>query len=321
MSVVVITKDRPAYLKKCLKSLSNQNFPIDLFEVIVVDGGDAFEVIRSVDRCFNVIYVKQLGHGIPQARNMGIKRAHGEIIAFIDDDCIADENWIKEGAQHFSNREIGIVQGKTLLGKIDFSIEECVRNYKLFFLGVKIVTPNWNYQTCNIFYRKKAIDLVGGFDKELKAGEDTDLAFRVKVNGYKSVFTDKAIVYHSVIPVDFPSLIKYCSQAYYMPLLVKKHPDLRKRIFLRFFWTSHDFLFTVALLSLIFAILFSPIFSIFIAVYFTRAFLGINHITNFVSKKYRILYRIFIFPFFIIKDVYNLAFFIAGSLKHKCLVL
>lgn len=321
ISVVVVTKDRLMYLRKCLASLSRQKLPNDMFEVVVVDGGDSFRVIRSFNKSLNIIYVKQVGQGIPQARNMGVKEAHGEIIAFIDDDCVADDDWLKEGVRHFSSKEIGIVQGKTLPGKIDFSVKECLKNRKLFFLGVKIVAPNWNYQTCNIFYRREAVELVGGFDEELKAGEDTDLALRVKERGYKSIFADEAVVYHSVIPVSFPYLIKYCSQAYYMPLLVKKHTHLRKKIFLRFFWTRHDFLFTLALLSVIPTIFVSPIFSIFASIYLAKTFLSINLITTFMSRKYAVLYRIIAVPFFVIKDLYNLAFFIGGSLKNKCLVL
>jgi len=213
-----------------------------------------------------------------------------------------------------------LVQGKTLLGRIDFSFRDCFANGKLFFLGARVVKPNWNYQTCNIFYRKMAVQLLGGFDERLNSGEDTDFGLRLIGNGFTGVFADDAVVYHSVIPVNFTSLIKYSSQAYYIPLLVKKHPYLRKRLFLSLFWTRRDFFFTLALLSAI-GTIFSPLFSVFATIYLASVFLTYSAIHGFLKTKYSIIYRIVSVPFFIVKDLYNLAFFTFGSLKHRCFVL
>ena len=321
VSVIVVTKDRPLYLKKCLESLANQTYPKNKLDVIVVDGGKSFSVTRLFNENLNLTYAKQNDLGIPQARNIGLRAAKGEIIAFIDDDCVANKNWITEGVKSFSNDEIGIVQGKTTPGRVDFSIRDCLRKRKVFFLSVEIVAPMWNYQTCNIFYRKTAITSVGEFDIDLQSGEDSDFGLRVTDIGYKNAFAAKAIVYHSVIPTSFLSLIKYSSQAFYCPLLVKKHSVLRKKLFLLLFWSPSDFWLTMALISIVPAILISPLFSIIVAIYASKAFLGINASLAFSNRRRGAVYRLLAIPFFVVKDFYNLAFFIAGSLKYKCFVL
>ena len=88
-SVVICTYNRADYLKKCLDSMLNQT--CDNFEVIVVNGpstDNTEEVLKKYP--FRVIQQKEKG-GLSAARNLGIEEARGEIIAFIDDDGIADE--------------------------------------------------------------------------------------------------------------------------------------------------------------------------------------------------------------------------------------
>ena len=115
ISVVVITLNRAEWLKDTLDSLVRQTRQPD--EVIVVDNGsqDNTEgVVSSFANKLNVKYVSEKTRGIPYARNTGVRNATGDIVAFIDDDCIADENWLKYiQIPFFKDPNVGSVGGET----------------------------------------------------------------------------------------------------------------------------------------------------------------------------------------------------------------
>jgi glycosyltransferase involved in cell wall biosynthesis len=115
ISIVVITLNRAEWLEHTLYSLTKQTRQPD--EVIVVDNGsqdNTKDVVSSFANRLNVKYVSEETRGIPYARNTGVRNATGDIIAFIDDDCVADENWLKYIQIPFvKDPNIGSVGGET----------------------------------------------------------------------------------------------------------------------------------------------------------------------------------------------------------------
>ena len=115
ITVVIITKDRPFQLKNALDSLSAQTRKAD--EVVVVENraGASREVCRIIEECkpkLNIYFVLEPCIGIPLARNAGVRAATGDIIAFLDDDCVADSNWLKTLETPFlRDKTIGMVGG------------------------------------------------------------------------------------------------------------------------------------------------------------------------------------------------------------------
>ena len=96
ITVVIITLNRAEWLKDALVSLTKQSRPPD--EVVVVDNGstdDTEEIVLSFRDRLPLKYVLETVRGIPFARNTGVRNATGDIVAFIDDDSVADENWLK----------------------------------------------------------------------------------------------------------------------------------------------------------------------------------------------------------------------------------
>jgi len=106
VSVVIPTKNRVKDLKECIKSLANQTYP--QIEIIIVDGSEGDETkeyIKNLKLKFKCIYIKQHKGGTANARNLGIKRATGDIIVFMDDDVILDRDAIKEVVNVFAENE------------------------------------------------------------------------------------------------------------------------------------------------------------------------------------------------------------------------
>ena len=113
ISVVIATRNREHWLADTLESLTKQTRPPN--EIIVVDNAsedNTREVVFRFQDRLPVKYVYEGKKGIPYARNCGVKVARGGIIAFLDDDSSADENWLKYIETPFiRDPNIGIVGG------------------------------------------------------------------------------------------------------------------------------------------------------------------------------------------------------------------
>ncbi len=120
ISVIIITRNRSESLQDTLTSLTRQTRQPD--EVVVVDNAsedNTRETIMSFKDKLNIQYVHESKRGIPYARNAGIRCASGDIISSIDDDCIADEDWLKNIERPFiKDPNIGIVGGEVSYFKI-----------------------------------------------------------------------------------------------------------------------------------------------------------------------------------------------------------
>jgi len=96
VSVVIATHNRAEWLRDTLNSVLRQSRQPD--EVVVVDNASTDhtrEVVLSFADRLNVRYVHEPRRGIPHARNAAVRSATGDIVAFIDDDCIASGDWLK----------------------------------------------------------------------------------------------------------------------------------------------------------------------------------------------------------------------------------
>ena len=100
ISVIIPTFNRANTLKECLVALCEQDFPLESFEVIVVDDGSKDETRDVADkfktRLPNLKYVHQSNRGQGIARNLGVKKAIGDIIVFIGDDILVKEDFLTE---------------------------------------------------------------------------------------------------------------------------------------------------------------------------------------------------------------------------------
>lgn len=212
VSVVICTYNRAGYLKKCLDSMLNQTY--DNLEVIIVNGPSTDvteEVLKKYP--FKVIQQKEKG-GLSAARNLGIEEARGEIIAFIDDDGITDENWLEELTRLYTTEDIVSVGGKIapiwLSEKPEWYTDRLDASLSLLDFSQNIeqmVFPHCPFG-CNMSFRKSIFEEVGFFDvsfgrnlsKNLLSHEELDLYKRIHERGYKTMYNPKAIVHHQIDP-------------------------------------------------------------------------------------------------------------------------
>ena len=181
MTIVIPTCERPDFIVKCLDKLSRAD------EVIVTDdssGNATRDLIRN--RYPNATWLRGPRRGPAANRNRGALNATGDLVAFVDDDCIPVEDWVEKMGRALTDAEL--VEGKTIcISKTNHPLEEVVENLAGGLL--------WS---CNLGIRKDLFLRMGGFDEDFleAGGEDLEFAWRLKGNGQRAVFAPEAIVYH-----------------------------------------------------------------------------------------------------------------------------
>jgi GT2 family glycosyltransferase len=158
------------------------------------------------------------GRNASMKRNYGVQLAHGDWIAFTDDDCIATPAWLAAAATLFGAAGIGGIEGRKVIPKI----EPPTATYR----GLLLMTAPQGYQTCNMLYRRHEFVRLGGFDTAFPFYlEDTDLAWTFLDAGLALPFASDAVVEHPVVPPAPWRLWVDAKRPVQLPYLFKKHPD------------------------------------------------------------------------------------------------
>ena len=195
ISVVVCTYNGRRTIRDCMEGLKRLDYPN--FEVIVVNDGstDGTEIIAK-EYGFHVISIPN--GGLSNARNVGMRAARGEIVAYIDDDAIPDPQWLTYLAATFISTDHAGVGGPNIPPVGDGAIAECVSNSPGGPIHV-LLTDNEaeHIPGCNMAFRKAALEAIDGFDTRFRiAGDDVDLCWRIQKQGWTLGFNPAAMVWH-----------------------------------------------------------------------------------------------------------------------------
>ncbi len=202
VDVVIAVRNEAAKLGACLESLLAQDYPSSLVNIFVVDNGSTDGTIALATR-YPVTLLHEARKGPAAARNRAVKAGSGELVAFFDGHCIANEQWISAMSACLDDRRVGGAQAKiqntAANARVQRHLEssEMTDNRRVLddtVKGTQNIYP-W-ILSGNCMYRRDAMDLAGGFDESLPACEDVDLAWKVVLCGYLLVSCDGAAVIH-----------------------------------------------------------------------------------------------------------------------------
>ncbi len=220
-SIVICTYLRTRELFDTLNALCRQSVPRAQFEVVIVDNdpeASAKEACAPFARAFrNLAYVKEESLGVSFARTKGAMQAHGDWVAYLDDDCVPEPTWL----EHLLRGTVvspkpGVVAGTVLPSwssepptwlRPEFHPYLSLCDYAGPASGFWLGFPAQYPLTANSAYPRALLVELGGFSSQLGRkgndvllwGEDTELNFRIQKAGYGMWYCPKAVVHH-VIP-------------------------------------------------------------------------------------------------------------------------
>ena len=188
ISIVVTIRNEEKRIGNLLDSLMVQEGP---FEMVIVDAYSEDEtcaIVKEYTELHDNIFLHMKGGTRGVGRNYGVKKAKGEIVAFVDGDCIANPNWLREIRMSFKEDGADVVAGKTItLGYAPFVELDRVELTKS---GSDVTFPS-----CNLAYRRELFQSIRGFDPQFMTAEDIDLNFRAVATGGNITYRDGAIIY------------------------------------------------------------------------------------------------------------------------------
>jgi GT2 family glycosyltransferase len=195
ISVVICTHNGSRTLPFCLRGLSELEYPD--FEVIVVDDGST-DASAEIAKAFGFQVISTPNRGLAHARNVGLRAATGEIVAYLDDDASPDAHWLQYLALEFEHGRYAGVGGPNLPPPDSGAVEACVADAPGGPTHVLVSDREAEHiPGCNMAFRRQALEDLGGFDPQFRvAGDDVDICWRLRAAGKKLGFSPAAFVWH-----------------------------------------------------------------------------------------------------------------------------
>jgi GT2 family glycosyltransferase len=235
ISVIVPNLHSPT-VARTVQSLCEQESAGD-FEILVV-GQDRFDQVHTGGQVRLIKTPKPVIQSM--ARNIGIRASKGEILAFIDSDCVAAPDWLYCLRWHYDNPQVMVVGGGVAIsGGNYWTMADNVATFHEYLVSSP-ANPRPQLASLNLSVRRAALDDVGLFDESLPIAEDVDLTSRLRLKGYQLYFDPTAQVTH--LP-QRRSLVSLLNHAYrfgrYSRKLDPRYRDLLEAPwFLRRAWST-----------------------------------------------------------------------------------
>jgi len=326
VSVIIPVKKINDYIRQevvpALKKQTYQNFEL----IIVPDkhgdspasgspGGSSPGVVR--------VFPSWPKLGPADKKDLGVKRAKGEIIAFIDDDAYPSKDWLKNAVKYFQNKKIAAVCGPGVTPENDSLLSKVSGWMWSSSLGAGGAGTYrcWpgkkrevdDYPTFNLIVRKSDFEKVGGFDSMFWPGEDTklcyDLVYKLKK---KIIYDPKILVYHHRRDILIPHLKQIGRYGLHRGFFVKILPKTSKRV--GYFLPP---LFTLGVLfGPLTYLFFKPLFNLYLLALLAYFFLLIVTAFWVLAKSKNLLMALLVMPTIFISHMFYGLMFLKGITKR-----
>jgi cellulose synthase/poly-beta-1,6-N-acetylglucosamine synthase-like glycosyltransferase len=196
VSVVVPVRDGDSTIADCLDAILATDYPRDRREILVVDNGST-DGTPALIRARPVRYLHEPKRGVSHARNRGIAESRGEILAFVDADCLVDRNWLSELVRPFEDPEVGCVAGGLqhvpATTPAERQAARMLGDWQRFAFTSK---PAYAI-TANAAYRRDVLDEIGPFDTHMTRAQDVELGLRFQErSGRRLAYAEDAVARH-----------------------------------------------------------------------------------------------------------------------------
>lgn len=201
ISIIIPARDRPEDLIDCLKALKNVRYPQDRLEIIVVDDGSREKIEDSISSADIKIVRNEKSKGAAACRNIGAQIAKGDILAFLDADCIPAEGWLEELVPFFQSAGVGAAGGY-IDGYYDKTpLERYEKVFSSLNMGKRLIIEGkgesgFYVPTANLLVSREAFKSTGSFKEGMEVGEDVDFCWHLRKQGHTLVYTPTGSVAH-----------------------------------------------------------------------------------------------------------------------------
>lgn len=229
-SIIIPCFNEENNIGPCIDSIRAQDFSKNGYEIIAVDNGSIDDTVRII-REKRVKLGNAEKKGPAAAKNRGIEIAKGEIIVFLDADCIAGKDWLKNLIKPFENSGVGCVAGEIQGFEPNTHLERFLNMRKHLSQSSNVRHPFLPYAaTANAAYRREVFDRVGRFDENLIIGEDADFSWKMQIKTQLELYYNPdAVVFHPQETTIKGLFSQKKRHAYGTVALYKKYRKLWKR--------------------------------------------------------------------------------------------
>ena len=255
VSVIIPVRNRPLEIEACLRSLGEVVYPLEKLEIIVVDDASTDHTPSAVSAFpVHLISLKE-NKQASYCRNLAARKARGDILAFIDSDCLAEPLWLQELIPAFKDPSLGAVGGMVDSYFVESSLDRYEQVKSSLIVGFRakrsLERERFFYvPSCNLLARRDLFLKLGGFKEELFVGEDVDFCWRLQDAGHHVEFRPAGRVYHR----HRNRLRHFCARRFDYgtsePLLQQLHPERSKQMV---FSPGASLFWGIAILAIIFA--------------------------------------------------------------------
>ncbi len=201
VSIIVPARGRAAATRRCVQSLLALDYPADRREIIVVDDASEPPLAPALRDLPIQLLRQDRNLGQSAARNLAAAAAKGAVLAFIDNDCVAEPDWLRTLLPYLNEPAVAMVGGRVAAPPARGVVAafEAVRSPLDMGAVATEVTPSAAVSylpTCNLLVRREALLAHGGFDATLRVGEDVDFMWRALRSGNRAWYVPAGRVVH-----------------------------------------------------------------------------------------------------------------------------
>lgn len=199
ISVIIPSYNSEKTIEKNLNALLNQTYANE-YEIILVDSSTDRTPAIVKEKFPDIQFIHFNNKTDPgTARNTGVKECKGEIILFIDSDCIAASDWIEQLVSMHKNTDYAAIGGSVLNGNDPKSMIAWAGYFAEFreFIPERLEGEVSHIPTCNISYKASVFKRIEGFNANYYPQEDLEFNYRLIKSGQKILFYPKAKIYHN----------------------------------------------------------------------------------------------------------------------------
>ncbi|MGC6467359.1 MAG: glycosyltransferase [Akkermansiaceae bacterium] len=224
ISVIICTHNGFSRLRPCLDACRHLDYPD--YEIIVVNDGSTDQTAELLDREKNIRAFHLDPCGLSAARNYGARQATGEILAYTDDDCRPDSQWLAWLAHTYATTDHVAIGGPNLSptpDSLSLALTTAAPGAPTHVMLNDTLAEH--LPGCHLSVRKSAFDEIGGFDPIFRtAGDDVDFCWRLRDAGHTLGFCGASFVWHHRRATPKQYLKQQMGYGQAEALLFKKHP-------------------------------------------------------------------------------------------------